>query len=333
MSLKFEPKVPLTKEKLQAIVFGRDASFPRSAAMTLLRTSDSGDQVQIFQRLLESEEEPPRFRYLAAQNLYRMNTPESREALMAASRTVKDSETRTSIVKGLGRIGSKEALAEVLRIQKDADGVLLKQCRFAAALISHRFDLQGNDLLMPTEMYILAREKEAMVEHGLPSAKEADLCLKTLQEEPFDLELSARSLRQINCGNMRWMLAMDKKYVRAGAFDELLKCKTLLGIMAGRSFVTDSYSVGYLMMTRPSGEPGTIDILMPRVTGEPGFIGKAKARRGKEAVFTIRSGVQPGIFAMEASGRFSGKGELELDKVSSAATIRKKRRPKKLKAV
>lgn len=331
MSFKIVPQQKISGDKMIAITLGRDTSFPRSAAMTMLRVSDSRDKINIFNELLIDEREAPRVRYLAAENLYLLNTADARMSLMEASRKVKNPEAQVCIVKSLGRIGKEDALNEIIRIKEGADGVLLHHAQFAASLIAHRFGLDGHDLSVPKKMLKIPADEAAPVDFLHPQKEEAELCLKSLQTEPFDMEFSVHSMRQLNCRGLRWMLVMNKQYVQANSFNSLKKRKTLLGAMASKSMENNTYSIAYLMLTAPSSDGKNVDIFIPRVTGEHGFVGKATPQRGGEAKFVVKSSDQVGIFPMETKGRFTTGGELELESVVSAVRVKRKRTPKLLK--
>lgn len=331
MSFKIVPPQEMSDEKMIAITLGRDISFSRPTAITMLRLSDRRDKVNIFNELLINEEDEPRFRYLAAENLYLLNTADARESLMEASRKVKNPEIQVGIVKSLGRIGKEDALDEILRIKERADGVLLHYAQFAASLLTHRFGLKGHGLSAPEKILGIPPDEATPVDFLHPENDEAELCMKSLKVEPFDMEFSARSMRQLNCRGLRWMLVLNKQYVQVDSFKILKKRKTLLGVMASKSMESDTYSAAYLMLTAPSSDGERVDIFIPRVTGEHGFVGQATPLRGTEAQFEIRSSDQVGIFPMETKGRFTAGGELDLESVVSAVRVKRKRTPKPLK--
>lgn len=151
ISLTDSGKLALNPDQLSLVrnvIAGTDTSFPRTQAISLLRTSVVPDKYRDFQQLLENEHEDPSVRYLAARSLGRINTPEAVEILINNSQ-IRDEYVLAGVMLALGRIGDRNALEAISRVKESATGLAASQAEFAAALISHRLGLEGNDLPIP----------------------------------------------------------------------------------------------------------------------------------------------------------------------------------------
>ncbi len=318
---------PLTSTQLRDVVLGKNPALPRRAAMSLLRLSGERDKTGVFQALLEDENEAPRYRFLAAANLYQINTKESRDVLLRALDKVKDAGTLGGIVKALGRVGDQTALERVLKVKAGSRGVLAQQAQFAAALLSHRFGLPGNDLVPPTSFYPMPTSGVTPVQVIAPASAEVSLCLDSLVGEPYGITLSKGNLKQMVCENKTWMLALNQEFDSPQALEILQKRKSLLGVLAGKNAESGRYSGAFLVLTAPVA--GKVNVFVNRVTGEPGFFGEAVMERGR-ARFKVKSVARVGVFPIEAEGTYA-PGGIEIASARSALTIMEKRSPQLLK--
>lgn len=317
---------PLTSKQLHDVVMGKNLALPRRAAMSLLRLSRARDKASVFQTLLENENEAPRYRFLAAANLYQLNTKQANDVLLQSLDKVKDVGTLGGIVKVLGRVGDQAALERVLKVKAASGGVLAQQAEFAAALLSHRFGLPGNDLPLPTAFYPMPVKGVTPVRIAVPTATEATLCLDSLANEPYGITLSKGNMKQMDCENKTWMIVLNQDFTSPKALEMLQKRKSLLGVLASKNAETGRYSGAFLLLTAPVG--GKVNLFINRTTGEPGFFGEAVVEQGR-ARFKVRSVARVGVFPIEAEGVYTPEG-IEITSARSALTIMEKRRPQLL---
>ncbi len=331
MSLRIEPRVPLSSEKLRAVVLGTDLTVPRTAGFTLLRLSELEDKVPLMSGVLMNEQEPASFRRAAAQNLYVLNDEPSREVLLEAARAVRDQAAMVGVVKGLGRTGDERALRMIEQVSAEASEPLARQAKFAAALLSYRLDLPGHDLEPPRELLELPPEEGEPVRIAAPELEEARLCLDSLAAEPFGIQLGAESLQQLDCEHNRWMLLLNEEFTGDGALDRLRERKALLGVIASKSSESGSYSVIFTILTAASEERDKVRLSLTRTTGELGYSGEVSLSGRGPARFGLNSVAQPGIFGLRAEGTFDAAGRLEIASAVSALTIENKRNPTSLR--
>ena len=161
---------------IRNVAAGRDTSFSRIQALELLEAANFPNKIRDLQVLLESGQESSEIRHFAARGLYKANTPEAVNILIRNSQ-VRDERVLTSVMKGLGRIGSENALETIAGVRARATGTAAFQAEFAAALISFRFGLAGNDLRVPdnNEYLQLTTELNRSFHVARPSVDEAQV--------------------------------------------------------------------------------------------------------------------------------------------------------------
>jgi hypothetical protein len=204
---------------IRNVAAGRDTSFSRIQALELLQGSTFSDKVRDLQLLLENGQESSEIRHLSARGLYKANTPEAVNILIRNSQ-VEDERVLTTVMKGLGRIGSENALEAIAMVRDRTTGVAAAfQAEFAAALISHRFGLSGNDLHVPdnSEYLQIASDTSRSFQVAKASENEAQACLQSLTDQPFGIEYSENNLYQIQCGLNNWMLILNQEFANQDA--------------------------------------------------------------------------------------------------------------------
>jgi hypothetical protein len=314
---------------IRNVAAGRDISFSRIQALELLQGSNFSDKVSDLQLLLENEQESSEIRHLSARGLYKVNTPEAVNILIENSQ-VQDERVLTTVMKGLGRIGGENALEAIARVRDRATGVTAFQAEFAAALISHRLGLSGNDLHIPdnSEYLQLTSDTSRSFQVAKPSEDEAQACLQSLADQPFGIQYSENNLYQIQCGRNNWMLILNRDFADQDAVQILQSRKAFPGVIAAKYEETGLYSTAFLLFTSPTEQPNILNLLVHRSTGEQVFGGTAQVEGGK-ANFSIRSISRPGGFPVNVEGSFEG-GNLNFKTTLSGTQVQERRHPTKV---
>jgi len=317
MSLKIEPPfklVPRISEvaitdpdevslrKLRDAVAGRSPQLTRSRAMEILLASDFPNKHRDLQAVLMNDGESPEVRAMAALYLGKVNTPAAREVLVEAS-SARDTLVLGAVASALGRIGDETSLEVVSRILDGANGLAAEQARFAAALLSHRLDVRGPELQTPNSDDYLKLPPEAARPFRVEQtgSNEAELCLRSLADQSFGIELAEHPMYQVRCGNNAWMLLLSRDAVFPGATERLRTSKSLAGIIAIKDRTTRLYSSAFLVLTAPSKQSDGVAILIHRTTGDLIFAGTMQVV-GRRASFALGAVRRPGAFPMELSG-------------------------------
>jgi hypothetical protein len=316
---------------IRNVAAGRDTSFSRIQALELLQGSNFSDKVRDFQLLLENGQESSEIRHLAARGLYKANTPEAVNILIRSSQ-VEDERVLTSVMKGLGRIGSENALEAIARVRDRATGVAAFQAEFAAALISHRFGLSGNDLRVPSNSEYLqpTNDTSRSFQVARPSEDEARVCLQSLADQPFGIQYSGNNLYNIQCGQNNWMLVLNQEFANQDAVQILQSRKAFPGVIAANYEETGLYSTVFLLFTSPTEQPNILNLLVHRSTGEQIFGGTAQVE-GRKANFSIHSISRPGGFPVNVEGTFEG-GNLNFETTLSGTQVQERRHPTKVRS-
>lgn len=315
---------------LREIVAGRkkEKDFPRSSAMHLLALSDFPNKHRDLSAVLENEREPDALRRRAAILLGLINTPAATEILVKSCTTDRP-QVLAGVLKSLGRVGGKTELRAVVKAAKYAEGHVATQAAFAAALISHREGLKGNDLPMPaTSRYLKLPEDAARpIIVARAADSDAELCLRSLASQPFGIEYAEQPMYQLRCGRSVLLILINREFAGPEAVAKARERKAFLGVVATRIEETGSYSVTFLMLTSPARAKGKIDLLVTRTTGEPVFGGTIRVLR-ESARFDLRAISRPGAAGIEIGGTLAG-GKLEITNARSAlfAQVAKRQPP------
>jgi hypothetical protein len=325
MSHSIQSELP---EKLHSdVVLGRDSSFPRARAINLVPTARMSDAVPLLRQVMENDAEEIRYRRLAAISLWRLNTAEAREALLAAAATTREPSVLGAVVKCLGRVGDDRALAALESLARQADGPLVQQVAFASALIAYRLGLPGRDLAIPAPSEGVPRISRGRIELAAPSDDEAKLFADGLRDEPYDIELDKGSLWQVRCPAGLWMLALSAPFVAARRRGTLGERKAVIGLVASKNSADGRYSVAYLVFSAPREKGGELDLLIHRATGEVAWAGAFKDGGEGPIEFAVHAAGRIGIAAIEMAGTWSSAGGIELTRAISAALVTEKQNP------
>jgi hypothetical protein len=316
----------LPEQVLLDSVLGRDQSVSRARAINLMPSSQAPNRAELLRTVLENDGDDSKHRRLAAIALWRVNTAEAREALLAAAETVDDPSVLTGVVKSLGRVGDQRALAAIQAIRDRSEGTLAAQASFAASLISHRLGLPGNDLPVPRKYEKMPRSNQGSIQLAAPAAEEVERFLEDFKNEPYDVDLSRESLRQVFCTGATWMLALSRDFA-AVDHAALRQRKSVAGLLASKNPESGRYSVAFLLFTAPGEGKDQVDVLIHRSTGEQAWAGAITSGGQGKASFAIHTAGRLGIVPIEVEGVLSGHGKLELTRAVSAPRVIEKLQP------
>jgi hypothetical protein len=252
--------------------------------------------------------------------------------LLIRNSQVEDERVLTTVMKGLGRIGGENALEAIARVRERTTGVAAFQAEFAAALISHRFGLSGNDLPVPSNSEYLqpTNDTSRSFQVARPSEDETQVCLQSLADQPFGIQYSGNNLYNIQCGQNNWMLVLNQEFANQDAVQLLQIRKAFPGIIAAKYEETGLYSTAFLLFTSPTEQPNILNLLIHRSTGEQVFAGTAQVE-GSKANFSIRSISRPGGFPVNVEGEFEG-GNLNFETTLSGTQVQERRHPTKVRS-
>lgn len=325
--MSLEIRHELSGQALLESVLGTNPSLSRARAINLVPSAQIPDREKVLRNVVENEGEDPSLRRLAAIGLWRVNTSEAREALLAAAKTVNDPTTLIGVVKSLGRVGDERALPLLERLRDRDERPLAEQASFAASLLSYRLGLPGNDLPVPSEFEKMPPSNQRSIQFVRPEPEEVERFFSSLGNEPYDIELSRESLRQVLCTGAVWMLALNQAFDMEDPLAILRKRKSVVGLLASRNPEKGSYSVGFLLLASPAQGRDHADFLIHRSTGDQAWAGVITSGGQGEATFAIHTAGRIGIVPIEMEGIWAGNGKLELTRAVSALRVTEKMQP------
>jgi hypothetical protein len=293
-------------DQIVNILSGADKSIPREQAINALVMSDISNKHQHLETLLKNSNESLRIRYQAAINLGKVGTAEARNTLEDSSRMELDDKILAGIMKSLGRIGDRHSLDFVLQAKQRTTGSASLKANFAAALISYRHGLTGNELPMPQDSEFLSISDSLEPIYISPAgSEEIKICLQSLSNKLFGIELDDKNAYKLQYRQAINIVLFNREFVDKDKIRILRERKSLLGLVADQHPADSSlYSVAYLLLTSPSNEESDkIEIIIPEPEGTIMFAGTAKFHEDLSK-FLIRSVSQRGAFPIIIEGAF-----------------------------
>jgi hypothetical protein len=229
----------------------------------------------------------------------------------------------------LGRTGDKSALAVIEKVKGHATGIAAVRAKFAVTLISHRLGVNSQELSIPEDKDYINLPPYAFqpLQITQTSRNEAEVCLRSVAKEPFGIEFSEEAMYKSRIGRCVWMVLFNREFTYNDSVRKLVERKAFLGAVAIRSQHSWRYFPTFLILSSPSRQEDTIDLLIYRLNGDLMFGGKAYVKRNR-AEFAIRSLSRPGAIPIEITGSLIG-GRLELKQSSVSWMLQGKRHPTK----
>jgi hypothetical protein len=270
----------VTLKAIREVVAGRgESGHSREQAMAVLMASDFPNKHRDFQSLLENGSESRQIRHLAARYIGMTNTPAAMEILIQNTE-IRDEYVRAGVVRALGRIGDTSALPAVLGVKEEGGGRAAAQAAFAAALISHRWGLEGNDLAFPAEEAYVNLPTSGTRDIEIASAGEegAEFCLRSLATEPFGVEFAEQPMYELRIGQALSMLVLNRDVLSGSPVRYITRRKAFLGVIAYRTRA-GLYPVGLLVLTAPSKKQNEVGISLCTTEGAIVFGGRGVARQ------------------------------------------------------
>jgi hypothetical protein len=298
---------------------GGDPEIGRGEAFALLAAYPYPEREERLGSVLRDRRESQSTRSAAAIALGRIASRDSQQVLLANLPT-SEPVIQTEILHGLGRIGGPETLAaiETLRLSEDRGK---ESAAFAAALIAHRWGLEGHELPLPPEEHLLKirAEKSEPVRVSPLTSEQAAKVIADLARQPYGIEYDPERLVRLECAWGRNVVCPNREFTSPGSVVRLAERKALAGVVALESPETGDYSVSYLLLVAPKGRSARI--LAPRCSGREALAGTGEVVDDR-LEFHLRAVERPGAFPIELDGEFTGelrfrRAVISLDRVPS----------------
>jgi hypothetical protein len=314
----------LTRAQLiQVVRTGREVKgVGKMRALATLQLRGRRDVADLFLEVAADDEEPPRFRQLAALGLYRMGGPRAQEALEAAADRA-DEATAPTIATGLGRIGQPGSMGTLDQLGRKAPAHARDRVAFAATLLAYRFNLEGHDVRAPggSALQELGRKKARPIEIAAARQDAAARALESLADDPLGIELVPKNALRISCEPNAFVWVWTAR-ADGGDPAALMREKGVAGVLFRRRLFENAYSLSAIGLVTPMRRGARLTIHRA-ASGLMEFAGTLDADGSGE----LRARDRPGLPAVEVRGRLTA-GRLEITKAMSAVLAPKAKEPK-----
>ena len=219
-------------DRLRSVALG--IGEQRGRAIFAVAASDDPRRVHDLETIVRDEHAPADVRQLAAYLLGRIDTAAARTALLALL-DVPHAPAGT-VAQSLGRIGERSAFDALARASASWTGYPRVQAQFAMRLIAHRGDLDFPEPGKPEpELVPLIADDLHDFVWRPAGALVTQIALRSLNAEPFGIELDDRAAQLIQCGTSQFIFLLNRALGSPIDVQTLLHRKTIAGILARQS--------------------------------------------------------------------------------------------------
>ena len=235
-------------DRLRSVALG--IGEQRGRAIFALAASDDPRRVHDLETIVRDERAPADVRQLAACLLGRIDTEAARAALLALLDV--PHAPAGAVAQSLGRIGDGSAFEALARASASWTGYPRVQAQFAMRLIAHRDDLDVPEAGEPEpELVPLIADDLHDFVWRPAGALATQIALRSLNAEPFGIELDDRSAQMIQCGASQFIFLLNRSLGSPIDVHTLLRRKTIAGILARQSSQNGLYDASMLVLTTP----------------------------------------------------------------------------------
>ena len=252
----------------------------RAEALKALTRRGSPRTAEILRAVVRDRSAPAELRSIAAVVLGKTANPENQQALVSAL-FEENVEVVRRAAESLGRIGDREALQWLEKVQPRPSEAAAKTIQFARSLISYRLSLGSHRLLPPTERP-LPVHPERRVELQIGRAKPERLArfASNMSREIPSVPLDLQSALEFSCAGNDFLSVFHQDAERAASAD-------MLPIAVFKRYSNGEYSLYEYVLTHPDSAGG-LQIFGVRPSGAMTHIGRAGIS-GREASFHLEA--------------------------------------------
>ena len=291
-------------DRLRSVALG--IGEQRGRAIFALAASDDPRRVHDLETIVRDERASADVRQLAACLLGRIDTAAARAALLALLDL--PHAPAGTVAESLGRIGDRPAFDSLARASASWTGYPRDQAQFAMRLIAHRGDLDFTEPgdQEPELVPLIADDLHDFVWRPA-GALATQIALRSLNAEPFGIELDDRSAQMIQCGESQFIFLLNRSLGSPIDVHTLLHRKTIAGILARQSSQNGLYDASMLMLTTPRAHAQAVGIACYAPNGTLVLAG-AGAPLAAGLAFECRSVKRRGAYAARIAGVLGAEG-------------------------
>jgi hypothetical protein len=259
-----------------------------------------------FERILNDEKEDPELRYRATLQVARFNPKNAISSLVKASNS-NDPRVLNGVAKALGQIGDASALPVLDKIQTASSGALSQRAEFSAALIAHRHGLSGHDIKLDSKSLELPVKNVSAISLVASDKSETENALHSANRM-FGITLDEKLAFTLTCAKRRLLVLLNRDFTNEKDSTVFLNRKSFPGIVTIKNEDGKSHSVAYLILSSPSRQSGSVNLIITRTNGDVVLTGQAKLVNNSFE-FEVNAVERPGAYAIRLKGNFD-KGTL-----------------------
>jgi hypothetical protein len=312
-----EPDIHLIR---QAVLGATEPTVPRAEAMAHLLAAKPPDAHATFETVLVNHSEDVRFRALAAAYLGRLKTPQAYAALLGSLERLEQSTVLSAALRVAGHIADASTLPALDKLAQHQSGAVARLARFAAVLTTHRLNLPGHEVALPSDSKLSAPgagTPSLPVRIAPANPNETAKAHAVLTKEPLGIALSPRLAWRMQCANFVWMLFPNAEFVGPQAMAWLTSRKSVAIVLASQQRESGALIPSMYLLAEPAGDKHTVAALVFAADGRLCYAGRGSVA-GSRVTFTIRTVVESGSLAASVEGAFDG-ATLTITVATSAA--------------
>jgi len=292
----------LSQKALVEQALAPDSPSLSQAALRELIRKRSPRRKAVLAEIVLNDKQSTQVRAMAALHLGRVNTANSREALLSVVSGSPDSVRRRA-AEALGRIGDEDSLAK-LRTLRPRDPVIKRSVDNARALISYRLGL-GSDLLEPPpRRRLTAKQRTRPIKTSIPPAT-GKLVKEALADAEYELPaipLAAKGARHLICGANQFVLLLTDELSKRKTLTWLTQRNAVLMVVVWKPSTLDAFEPYLYVLAHPERE-GRLRLLGLRSMGEVTVAGEIKLSE-RSAQFSVHAGESPYQVPMDLEGSY-----------------------------
>ncbi|MEO0632756.1 MAG: hypothetical protein AAFY52_01320 [Pseudomonadota bacterium] len=295
---------------------GRAApSLELGRAMRMLAVNDRSDaSVQAIGRVLNDPDATASLRAQAAANLGRIPSAAATKGLVSALAGA-PARTQVAILTALARVGTRDALASVTRLDAPEGSRVAEIRDFAATMIAVR---SGVPLPKGAEDAVLP--KGTAIKTRAETAKTAKSVIAALADAGYDTPLTTERALSYTCGDTRHVVLFSENLTGAKAADALRRQSMVAGIVACDDRSAHRFIARFIIVTHPEKSGVRVSLVTP--SGEVAFLGALQPDADGQALRLSDHGATR--TPLEVTGRLGKDGGFAVDLVSFNGRTRDK---------
>jgi hypothetical protein len=306
--------------ELHAIAGGTRLPEFRIKALNIVAAIGDPAAADVFRHALRDPAGGTEVRAAGATWLSRLGGMAAEGALLESLATEAQPIVQHKVVGGLARVGGEAALRRLTDAAQAMGPALREHVQFAQAVIACRAGLAGHALPLPDPAALLPAPAaaHASAQFAAAAPEQALRVIDQTRADSHGVAGETETVGMLQCGR-RTLAAVVHAPLRGGVAD-LLARPAVVGHIAVRAEVDDSFSTGLLILSWPDGHGG-VQLAVNRLSGRAMYAGAGRLE-GEAIQFRLDALRGPGATETTLTGTLAGGRLAALQVVTGATTER-----------